>query len=146
MKEFFNIEDVAMITGLSTRTIRHYIADGFLEGDKSTGAWQFTADQLDVFLQKEVIKPAVRAKRNAIVYDFLGSKPQTQGKICVVLDLPSSHEMETMMFFCKYISELEPDAELRFASDKLGKGLRVILSGSDKDVMELLNQYYKSQS
>lgn len=142
MKELYNIEDVALMTGLSTRTIRHYIAEGFLEGDKSTGAWLFTSEQIDLFLQKDVIRPAVRAKRNAIVYDFMGSKPQNQGRMCVILDLPSNHEMEIMALFCKRISEMEPEAELHFASDRLGKGLRIILSGSDKDVRNLLDHYY----
>lgn len=38
MKDRFSIDDMALITRLSTRTIRNYIADGFLEGDKSSGA------------------------------------------------------------------------------------------------------------
>lgn len=38
MNDTFNIDDMALITGLSTRTIRSYIADGFLDGDKSSGA------------------------------------------------------------------------------------------------------------
>lgn len=49
MKDRFSIDDMALITRLSTRTIRNYIADGFLEGDKSSGAWQFTAEQVDAF-------------------------------------------------------------------------------------------------
>lgn len=142
MKEYYNIEDVAMMTGLSTRTIRSYIADGFLEGDKSSGAWQFTPEQLDVFFKNDVVQPAVRAKRNAIVYDFLGAKPQDAGKMCIVLDLPLKEELGVMKFFCEYISACDPTAELRFAADRLGKGVRVILSGSDKDVMGLLTSYY----
>ena len=36
MKETYSINDVAMITGLSTRTIRNYISLGFLSGEKVT--------------------------------------------------------------------------------------------------------------
>ena len=140
--KLYNIEDVAMMTDLSTRTIRSYLADGFLVGDKSSGAWQFTPEQLDSFFKNDVVQPAIRAKRNAIVYDFLGSKPQDKGTMCVVLDLPLREELSVMKYFCEYISGCEPTAKLRFAADRLGKGVRVILSGNDKDVMGLLTSYY----
>lgn len=145
MKDLYNIEDVAMMTGLSTRTIRSYISMGFLKGDKSSGTWHFTDDQLDEFLQSDVVRTAVRAKRNAIVYDFMGSKPQEEGRMCIVLDLPSKHETGVMKFFCREITDYNPKMELRFASDRIGKGVRVILSGSDTDVLDLLTRYYQNK-
>ena len=63
MKDRFSIDDMALITRLSTRTIRNYIADGFLEGDKSSGAWQFTAEQVDAFLQNQSVLPTLRSKK-----------------------------------------------------------------------------------
>ena len=47
MKETYSINDVAMITGLSTRTIRNYISLGFLSGEKVNGAWSFTDKQIE---------------------------------------------------------------------------------------------------
>ena len=142
MKEIFNIKDVAMMTGLSTRTIRHYISDGFLNGDKSGGEWQFTAQDLDSFMHNDVVRCAVRAKRNAIIYDYIGTKPQGESRMCMILDLPADQEVAAMTFFCKHISDMKPKTELRFASDRIGKGVRVILSGSDSDIMNLLSYYY----
>ena len=89
MKDTFSISDMALITGLSTRTIRSYIADGFLAGDKSSGAWRFTAEQVYAFLRNKAVRPALRAKKNAIVYDFMGAPHKEQDMMCVVLDLPS---------------------------------------------------------
>lgn len=57
MKDTFNIDDMALITGLSTRTIRGYIADGFLDGGKSSGARRFTAEQV----YRKSQKPPARA-------------------------------------------------------------------------------------
>ena len=145
MKERFNIDDLAMITGLSTRTIRNYIADGFLVGDKSSGSWQFTLDQVDSFLQNKKVQPTLRSKKNAIVYDFLGSPHKDADMMCVVLDLPSDQALHASILFCKYISEVEAKAELRFASDRIGQMVRLILSGSDADVMDLLARYYKER-
>ncbi len=145
MKEVFNIEDMAMMTGLSTRTIRSYIASGFLSGDKSSGAWQFTAEQVDAFMQNKMVLPALRAKKNAIVYDFLRVPHKEQDMMCVVLDIPSDQANRASMLFCRNISDVEAQAELRFACESIGKTTRVILSGSDRDVTELLSRYYNER-
>ena len=143
MKDTFSIDDLALITGLSTRTLRTYISCGFLNGDKSSGSWQFTPEQIDIFLQNKNIQPVIHSKRNSIVYDFLGSKPSEKDKICVVLDISSDRRARASGLFCQYMSECKPQIELHFASEPLDKGLRVILSGSDSDVMDMLNRYYK---
>ena len=145
MKETFNIEDMALITGLSTRTIRSYIAGGFLEGDKSSGSWQFTAEQADAFLQNKTVQPTLRSKKNAIVFDFLGASHKDADAMCVVLDLPSDQAVQVSRLFCGFMCEIRAKAELRFASDRIGKTTRLILSGSDSDVMELLARYYRER-
>lgn len=145
MKDTFSISDMALITGLSTRTIRSYIADGFLAGDKSSGAWRFTAEQVHAFLRNKAVRPALRAKKNAIVYDFMGAPRKEQDMMCVVLDLPSDQVGRASLLLCKYMCELEAKTELHFASDRLGETLRIILSGNDSDVMALLTRYYKER-
>ena len=144
MKSTFSIDDLALLTGLSTRTIRTYISDGFIDGDKSTGSWQFTPEQVDAFLQNKTVAPAIDSKRNAIVFDFLGSKPSGKDKMCIVLDISSERKLNASRLFCRYLSEYDkPELELRFASEPMGDGLRVILSGSDADVTDILKRYYQ---
>lgn len=141
MKEAFNIEDVALMTGLSTRTIRNYLSAGFLEGDKSSGAWKFTPEQIDAFMENPAIRPAVHARKNSIAYDFLSSRPTGQERMCVLLDLPSGLAESASAFFCRLMCASEPGAELRFASEPFKGGARVILSGGEKDVAEMLEKY-----
>ena len=45
MKELFSIGEIAVMSGLSVRTIRSYLASGQLEGEKINGAWRFTEEQ-----------------------------------------------------------------------------------------------------
>ena len=142
MKESYTINEVAMITGLSTRTIRNYISMGFLSGEKVDGAWSFPAEEVDKFTQDKTVLPSIHAKKNAVVFDFLGEKPSKQDKMCMILDLTLKESMSASAFFCKRISELSPASELRFASEPLGAGVRLILSGSPADVMDLMNRYY----
>ena len=145
MKEDFSINDLAMITGLSTRTIRTYITTGFLSGEKIDGAWVFTHEQVLAFIENKAVQPSIKAKKNAIVFDFLGTKPYNNDKMCTILDLAAKEALTASVFFCEKISECSPEAELRFASDPVGTGVRLILSGSPKDVMNLMNQYYDKQ-
>ncbi|MBE5774567.1 MAG: helix-turn-helix domain-containing protein [Clostridiales bacterium] len=142
MKDSFSINDLALITGLSTRTIRTYIAAGFLSGEKNNGAWVFMPEQVHAFLQNKAVQPAIKAKKNAIVYDFMGTKPYNHDKMCTILDLNDKEALSASVFFCERISKYAPETELHFASDPLGPGVRLILSGSPKDVMSLLNQFY----
>ncbi len=145
MKEAFSLNDLAMITGLSTRTIRTYITTGFLSGEKIDGAWVFTHEQVLAFIENKAVQPSIKAKKNAIVFDFLGTKPYNNDKMCTILDLAAKEALTASVFFCEKISECSPEAELRFASDPVGTGVRLILSGSPKDVMNLMNQYYEKQ-
>ena len=142
MKESFTINDLAMMTGLSTRTIRNYMGLGFLSGEKINGCWRFTDEQVEAFTQNKAVQSAIKAKKNAVVFDFLGTRPYNGDRMCVVLDLAASDAMGASLFFCGKISDCSPEAELHFASEAVGTGVRLILTGSPRDVMSLLNQFY----
>ena len=62
--------------------------------------------------------------------------------MCAILHIATKEAVKASMFFCEKMNDCMPEAELQFASDPLGNGIRVILSGSPKDVMELVNGYY----
>ena len=104
MKETYTIHDLCLITGLTDRTLRNHIADGYLKGQKTNGAWQFTKQQVDDFFNAPQGWPGIHAKKNAIVYDFLRNKSKKARKMCVILDLPGEDGAETGAFFCRLIS------------------------------------------
>ena len=80
MKETYTIEDVAAMSRLSTRTIRNYMSMGLLEGEKTDGVWQFTAEQFSAFLRQDMVRQSVRAKANGMVYDFLLQERQRKAQ------------------------------------------------------------------
>lgn len=138
MKEFYTVEDVVLMTGLAERTVRGHIARGFLAGDKSTGAWHFTDEQLAAFLEHPAVKPGIHAKKNALVYDFLAAKPAGR-RMCVLLGLgPEENGEAATMALCAAMNEAAPASELRFASEKEGRGTRLIFTGDEEDVRGLL--------
>ena len=44
----YNLNEVAMITGLTTRTLRNYLKLCLLKGEKIDGNWSFTEEELDM--------------------------------------------------------------------------------------------------
>ena len=68
--EKYNLNDLAMMTGFTTRTLRNYLNQGLLEGEKENGVWQFTPEQLDRFFSEPFVKEGLRIKRSSAVFDY----------------------------------------------------------------------------
>ena len=56
MDEKYTLNDLATMTGFSTRTLRNYVNLGLLKGEKIDGAWRFGADDLDAFFREPFVK------------------------------------------------------------------------------------------
>ncbi len=139
----YNLNEVAMITGLTTRTLRNYLKLNLLNGEKIDGNWSFTEEELDEFMSNAVVKQAIAAKRNAVVYDFLSDPFKKGNRICTIMDLPvsDSEAAEIAAFFGGLITKKGRDIVFKF---NMEKGFaRFILSGSEDMVTELLKAYYE---
>ena len=86
MKEFFTIDDLSTITMLSARTLRNYIAQGFLAGEKINGAWRFTSEDIEALLNEDFVRQSVQSKNNGIVYDYLLNEAKDESSICSIYD------------------------------------------------------------
>ncbi len=139
---YFTINHVVLLTGLSDRTIRNYISAGFLEGEKINGIWSFTSEQIQKFLVHPSVRPSIIAKNNSIVYDFLLEDKKTSAESCIILDLPDGNPKNISRFFCDAISN-GGYKNVRFAFDQVSGVARVILKGYTADVLELVNRYYQ---
>lgn len=145
MKEFYTIADVVKITGLSDRTIRNYISQNILCGEKVNGVWQFTAEQLGNFMNDSNVLPGIRAKKNALVYDFLVQNRRSEPEMCLMVDLPSRDSLAVSSFFCDAINA-GCYADIHFSFDSLGgQTPRVILKGNPQQVMALMQQFYTAE-
>lgn len=141
MDKTYNLNELAVMSGFTTRTLRTYLQRGLLSGEKIDGVWQFTAEEVDRFFAEPFVKDGLRIKRNAAVFDFLADTAKKANRACVILDLPVSAEegAEVSAFFCKRMQ----DAHDAFFSYHRDRGLsRVILSGAEEQVAEILRDYY----
>ena len=142
--ETYNLNDLAMMTGFTTRTLRNYLNQGLLEGEKENGVWQFTPEQLDRFFSEPFVKEGLRIKRSSAVFDFLAEKDRKAARTCVVLDFPADRRKGDVIsaFFCR---ELQKASDLSF-SYGWDKGFaRVILTGAADAVEKILKAYYSME-
>ena len=133
----YNIEALSMMTGLTSRTLRNYLKSGILQGSKETGIWQFTDQQVEDFIANPTVSPSIRAKRNAIVYDFLADQDQTENELCLLLNRTASRlEAEKLSsYFCTAVSQLN---HVRFSYAYENGKARFILKGREEDIRELI--------
>lgn len=136
MTETYTIQDIAGMTGLNERTIRSYLADGLLKGEKTDGAWRFTAEQFGDFLRQDMVRASVQAKANAVVYDFLITDRRKESAACLILDQPSVEDQEPGLR--EALSEQVNRLELRWAYRYQDGMARSILSGPPAALGELL--------
>lgn len=145
MKEYYSIADVVTMTGLSDRTIRHYISQNTLCGEKINGIWQFTAEQVCAFMNDPNVLPGIRAKKNALVYDFLADNHRREQELCLMADLPGEEPQAVSSFFCNAINGGNYES-IQFSFDSLGgQTPRVILKGQPDEVMTLMQRFYTAE-
>ena len=140
MDSIYTLNDLAMMTGFTTRTLRNYLNQGLLKGEKKSGTWQFTAEDVDRFFAEPFVKEGLRIKRNSVVFDFLADRKKKAGRTCVIVDVPSSRKTgsEISSFFCERMKEA---SDVLFCFDWDGGFSRVILSGEGKQVAAILADY-----
>ncbi len=139
MEKKITINDLAKMTGLTTRTLRTYLKMNILSGEKIDGEWKFSEEDVDSFLSDKMVKPSIQAKKNAIVYDFLREQKKTQNEICVILDVQDKDAKEISDFFCRQTNQAS--GTFRFSFEKEGNNIRVILRGMEEEVLRILKEY-----
>ena len=141
---WYTLNDIATMTGLTTRTLRNYLRMGLLAGEKVDGVWRFSEEQLWGFMDNPSVQQGMHAKQNAIVTDFLLMGGRKENRTCVILDycMDWDEAKKATDFFCDKMKELGDD-ELRFGMERHKKNVRLILSGSETAVKEIMKRYYE---
>lgn len=143
MEKYYTLNELALMTGLTTRTLRNYLKMNVLCGEKMDGIWKFTEEDISKFFQNPYVKPGIQAKNKAIVFDFLAENRKKTNEICTILDLYVSGEeaADISDFFCSEVAK--KDGKIRFSFEKEDKNVRIVLSGTEDNVREVLNAYYE---
>ena len=144
MDNKYTLNDLALMTGVTTRTLRNYLNQGLLKGDKVNGMWQFTAEEIDRFFSEPFVREGLRIKRSSEVFDFLACKNKKEERSCVILDIPASRKKgsEISDFFCDKMNDA---ANVRFNYGWENGFCRVILAGTANAVKNIMKAYYLTE-
>lgn len=143
-EQYYDLNDLAMMSGFTTRTLRNYLNQGYLKGEKINGIWQFTAEEIDSFFSDPFVKEGLRIKRSSMVFDFLADRKKKEERSCIILDIPASFPKGNAIsaFFCERMKEVN-DVKFNYGWDH--DVSRVILSGSADAVEYILKAYYAAE-
>ena len=144
MNGIYNLNELAMMTGFTTRTLRNYLTQGLLKGAKNNGTWQFTAEDVEDFFNEPFVKESLRIKRNSNVYDFLADMRKKTARTCVILDIPATLSKGNAIsaFFCEQMNNA---SDVVFTYDWNKGNSRVILSGAEDQIAKMLKAYYDNR-
>ena len=139
----YSIDQLSTITGLTTRTLRNYLKLDILHGSKENGIWQFSEEQVYDFIMHPSVRPSIRAKHHAIVYDFMSGYDNTPNEACVLLDLAveETKAKNISEFFCEAANHSN---HIRFAFSYHDQMAHIILKGAEAEIREIMREYYLS--
>lgn len=137
MEKTYTLQDAAAMTGLTTRTLRTYLQQGFLRGEKENGAWRFTEEELEACFRDPAVRPAIRARQHAIVYDFILQNRKPREELCAAQDLRADARQAKALsdFLC---ARLESCRDMHYTFLRTGEAVRVILCGPPETALDLL--------
>ena len=145
MKKYYSLNELAMITSLTTRTLRNHLRLGTLSGEKVDGTWRFTPENVDAFMAQPAVRKSIQANHSAVVFDFLSDTAKRQSRACVTLDyaVDLAQAARISKFYCDQANAAH-DVELRINRHR---GVtRVILSGGEDTVAGILKSYREKAS
>lgn len=144
MQSYYTVAHVALITGLSSRTIRSHMKTGFLTGEMVNGLWHFTKEQVCEYIAHPAVAPSIKARRNALVYDFLIDEHKREAAMCAVIDEPATLDQANAAseFFCRAITD-DMSESVCFGFSFSRGIMSIILKGKEEAVQNLLSSYRK---
>ena len=103
----YTINELSVITGFTTRTLRNYMKRGVLSGTLENGKWYFEHHHLEDFYSEPLVKEAVASKQESYIRQFLENRCRTEEEGCFIYDMPESMEQitEVMNRFTTYMKE-----------------------------------------
>lgn len=144
LKDKYSITDIALMTGLSDRTIRTYIKKGLLKGEKSDGIWIFSKEDINRFMNKNYVKQSVMIKNRALINDFIINNKKKDASICCIYDYPAENEEAGKIISEKVIEEINTNEfngiNMSYNFDVKNKIIRLIVIGPPDKIIELIQK------
>jgi excisionase family DNA binding protein len=108
--KLYTVEDIAKMTSFTSRTIRNYLKDGSLRGQKIGGQWRFTMKNIkQLFNNSNFAKDFTNNKKQEIL-DFIdGVNTDIQGNIqvCAIVDYYCENQKAGYQIYEKLVTVIK---------------------------------------
>ncbi len=140
MEKTYNLSEIEMMSGFTERTLRSYLKQGLLNGEKIDGKWQFSDEEIDRFFSDPYVKEGLRIKRSSVVFDFLSSPKAHENHACVIIDKAVSFPQGAKLsaFFCEQMQNAK-DVMFNYGYDD--HHCRIILAGDETQVAKIMKKF-----
>ena len=98
-EKLFTINEVAMLTSLTTRTLRNHLKDGTLHGHKVGGQWRFRMSDIEDFTFGGGKSARRTSENDAQVDEFLASSNKSGTQVCTIVDIVADEDRATAKEF-----------------------------------------------
>jgi hypothetical protein len=146
MIEYYSIDDLATMTMLTTRTLRNYISQGLLKGEKVDGAWRFSTENIDSFFREESISQSIQSKKNGMVYEFMANDAKPMNMVCSLYDYTNMKSDEADDIYKKMVTLVNSNnyghIKFSYAYNTKKKAVRIILIGDTLNIHNLMSDYF----
>ncbi|MDF2905456.1 MAG: transcriptional regulator, MerR family [Herbinix sp.] len=146
MKDYYSIDDLATMTMLTTRTLRNYISQGLLKGEKVDGAWKFSNENIDSFFREESIIQSIQSKKNGMVYEFMTNEAKPTNMVCSLYDYSNVKSDEAENIYAKIVALVNSNnygnIQFSYAYNAKKKAARIILIGDTLNIHNLMSEYF----
>jgi nitrogenase subunit NifH len=151
MHEFdklYTVEDIAIMTSFTTRTIRNYLKDGNLKGKKIGGQWRFTMENVEQLFNNDDVAKNLKSKKKLKVMSFIdgvNANIQNKIRICTIIDYYCEDQNASKLFYEKLVTIInENDDHVQnstfdFEFSEQEKKARVTIIGNPDYIIKTLN-------
>ena len=142
-EKYYTVADVAQVTGLTSRTIRNYLKDGTLTGQKIGVQWRFTEEEIRKLFSKQTPGGNTTSQR---VRGFLGNQDREQNSCLTLMDVPHVDEKKGMSLYCEMKALADNEkliSEITYEYHEDLQLLRVAVTGETGAVTDFLEQSRK---
>lgn len=139
---YYNLAELALMTGYSTRSLRTFYRQGLLTGAMEAGKYSFSEEDVEHFMAQPFIMSGMKTKTRMQVQHFLEEEHTRKPATCLVHDEPGRERAEQLnSIFLEYINQEHPEEfTYTYLFDDKKDVARFIFIGSAKEAAAVLER------
>lgn len=138
----YNLAELALMTGYSTRSLRTFYRQGLLTGSIEAGKYSFSEEDVGQFMAQPSIVSGMKTKTRMHVHHFLEEEHTRKPATCLIHDEPGRERAEQLnSILLEYINREHPEEfTYTYLFDDKKDVARFIFIGRAKEMAAVLER------